>query len=546
MTIDALAPEQSREEVLQANRFAQRSLKELRPEIWRTTRWDPHDMQRDILDDTTRNQVFAGGRRVGKSQTGGHKLVPYAFTALEERDWLEERSQRREYWIVGPEYSDAEKEFRVLWNALTRLGVEFDHPGSYNNVLSGEMHISLWGGYFQVHAKSAKYPNTLVGEGVSGIVVSEAAKLKPTVWPKMLRPTLVDFMGWAYFGSTPEGRNWFYRLWEAGQDPLRPDWRSWRAPSWTNRHLYPVGATDVGVKALRDLMKRRIIPEKLPLDLYHPKSLLTPEVYESAVGKTWTKVGEAMGVDPEVVAQMLDLSEELFNQEVAAQFNEFVGRVFKDFDEEVHVGDFGYEPDWATYAALDYGFTNPFVWLLIQIDPHGEKIRIIDEYYERGKTTREAAEEIQGRGLTPGSLLAFAPDPAEPDRSKELSGLLKLRQLGGTGGLIQDRLEWIRRKLKPDAKIAHLSVEHEEWVPQLQIARRCKETIREFNAYRYPATYEEAQAKDREAPENPMKKDDHTPEALGRLLISLFGSPWVEHSPSRQSRARVGRGRGRR
>jgi hypothetical protein len=544
MSIDALAPEEARQEVLEANRVANEAIAKLRPEIWRELRWMPHAVQQDILTSTSRNKVFAGGRRVGKSQTGGQKLVPYAFSALAERDWLEDNQKRREYWIVGPEYSDAEKEFRVVWNSLRRLGVDFDAPGSYNNVLTGEMHISLWGGIFQVHAKSAKYPNTLVGEGVSGIVVSEAAKLKPTVWPKMLRPTLADFVGWAYFGSTPEGRNWFYRLWEAGQDPLKADWASWRAASWTNRHLFPMGATDEGVKALRKLMKSAHIPLKYPLGAYFDHTAaLTPKMYEEVVDRTWATVGAVMGIDSEVVSMMLDLSEELFNQEIAALFNEFVGRVFKEFDEEIHVGDFGYEPGWKTYAALDYGFTNPFVWLLVQIDPHGERIRIIDEYFEVGRTTREATEEIQARGLAPGSLLAFAPDPAEPDRSKEISGLLKIKQLGGTGGPIADRLEWIRRKLKPDAKVAHLGVEHDEWVPQLQIARRCKQTIREWNAYRYPSTYEEALAKDREAPEVPMKKDDHTPEALGRLLISLYGSPWATIAPARVSRARVGRGR---
>lgn len=535
--------EANQAQVLGLNRMAEETVTKLRPESWRELRWMPHEMQRQILLDTSRFQVFAGGRRVGKSQTGGHKLLPYAFTALSEVDWLKENDKRREYWIVGPEYSDAEKEFRVLYNSLTRMGVEFDHPGTYNNVLGGEMHISLWGGLYQVHAKSAKYPNTLVGEGVSGIVVSEAAKLKPSVWPKMLRPTLADFAGWAYFGSTPEGRNWFYRAWEAGQDPLLASWRSWRAPSWSNRNIPGYWGSDDAVQSLRSLMKEARIPDKLPLELYHPGSPVTPEVWGSAATKTWELVGKALGVGPEIVSLMLDLSEELFNQEIAALFNEFVGRVFKEFDEEVHVGDFAYDPTWQTYAALDYGFTNPFVWLLIQVDPHGEQIRVIDEYYETGKTTREAAAEIQGRGLAPGSLLAFYPDPAEPDRSAELASLLQVPMRGGTGGLIADRLEWIRRKLKPDNKIAHLDPSHDEWVPQLMFNRRCKQSIREHNVYRYPATHDEAASRNREAPEVPLKKDDHTPEALGRFMIGHFGSPWRVETPVRQSRARVGRRR---
>lgn len=508
--------------------------------------WQPHGIQREILEDETRNQVLAGGRRVGKSQTGGHKLLPKAFSAYAERDYLTDVGQRRQYWIVGPEYSDSEKEFRVLYNGLKRLEVPFDKPGTYNNPHSGDMHISLWDGAFMVDALSAKYPESLVGEGLSGVVLSEAAKLKPTVWTKYIRPTLADFTGWSFMSSTPEGRNWFYRVWQEGQDPFRTDWRSWRAPAWANPHVYRKmqveGAeADLAVRTMQRVIAKRVLPERLPLDS-GLRRFISDESWETAVEKSWAKVGAALGLDPEIVALMLDLSEEMFNQEEAALFNEFVGRVFKDFDEEIHVADLEYDPSWKTYAALDYGFTNPFVWLLIQVDPFNTNIRILDEYYEIGRTTSEAAAEIQGRGLAPSSIVEFYPDPAEPDRSREISKLLQIRPAGGTGGEIKDRLEWIRRKLRPEETIAHLDPTHDEWVPQLQINRRCKDSIREMNIYRYPKTHDEAAAQNKAAPEVPLDKDNHVPEALGRFMIGHYGSPWaLTSAPTRVSRARVGR-----
>jgi len=510
-----------------------------------TLGWQPHPVQLAALNDKRRNIVLAAGRRAGKSQTGGHKLLPYVFTALAELDRLKRTGQRREYWIVGPEYSDGEKEFRVLYNALKMLEVPFDKPGTYNNPWSGEMHISLWDGLFQCHVRSAKYPDSLVGEGLSGVVLSEAAKLKPSIWQKFLRPTLADFDGWSFHSSTPEGRNWFYRVWQDGQDPLKPEWGSYRAPSWINPHVYKrmrVQDTTamVAVQALQSAMASRVVPEKLPI-ISGLTNFISDEVWESSVERAWEKVGEALGIDSEVVSLALDLSQELFNQEIKADFNEFVGRVFKDFDENYHVADLKFDPNWKTYACLDYGFTNPFVWLLIQVDPFNKNVRILDEYYERGRTTKEAVNDLQSRSLTPSSIIEFYPDPAEPDRSREIEQLLSIRSAGGTGGLIQDRLEWIRRKLKPAEVIAHLDPSHPEWVPQLQINRRCKETIREFNTYRYPKTAEEAALKNQEAPENPLKKDDHTPEALGRFMTGHFGSPWDQYATVRQTVARVGR-----
>lgn len=492
--------------------------------------FEPHPAQRALIDSPARNRVFAGGRRVGKSQTGGHLLIPKAFSAFGERKQLADKGHVRWYWIAGPEYSDSEKEFRVVYNGLRRLGVPFDKPGTYNNPHGGDMHISLWDGLFKIDALSAKYPDTLVGEGVSGVVLSEAAKLKPTVWPKYIRPTLADFNGWAYMGSTPEGKNWFYRAWQDGQDPLKPDWASWRVPSWANPYVY----RNMGIHGAEADAAIRVLL----------KDIATREMQPGL--ESWAEYESAMGIDAEIISMALDLSQEVFNQEIAALFNEFVGRVFKEFDEEIHVGDFEYDPAWTTYAALDYGFTNPFVWLLVQIDPHRTNIRIIDEYYETGRTTEEAGAEIIARGLAPKSIVRFFPDPAEPDRSVQLAGLLQIPSAGGTGGPLADRLEWIRRKLRPAEAVANLPQSHDEWVPQLQINRRCKSTIRDFNNYRYPKSAEEAAGEKSNLPEAPLKKDDHAPEAFGRLMAGLFGSPWsLGESPTRISKARVGRTAGR-
>lgn len=483
---------------------------------WKHTLWTPHDAQREILYNRTRNQVVSFGRRAGKSQTGGNKLVPEYFRAALEVQELISRGLRREYWIVGPTYSDAEKEFRVLWNAMERLGAPLDHPGSYNNPESGQMRLSAMAGRFIVHAKSAQYPGTLVGEGLSGVVFSEAAKLKPSVWIKYIRPTLADFGGWTYFGSTPEGRNWFYELWETGQDPARTDWASWRAPAWVNPYVYPEGVDERVLKSAKEARRRHKLPDWIKKVEFHDNDRDLPP--------------SPVGIDPEVWSLFQDQSTEMFNQEIEALFTEFVGRVFKDFDEELHVTDQEFNPNWATYACSDYGFTNPFVWLLVQIDPHQERIHIVDEYYETGRTTGEAVSEIARRGLAPRTIREFFPDPAEPDRTREISQLLQLKAGRGTGIALEDRLEWIRRKLKPGA------VGSAE--PALTVHRRCKNVIREFSQYKYPETAEKAAERGRSAPELPQKKDDHTPEALGRLFSGLFGSPY-RTSRTRQTQAKV-------
>ena len=221
--------------------------------------------------------------------------------------------------------------------------------------------------------------------------------------------------------------------------------------------------------------------------------------------------------DPEIAAMRRDMSRETFGQEVEALFTEFVGRVFKDFNEETHVRDLSYTPGWRTFAAVDDGFTNPFVWLLVQVDEF-DNIYVVDELYEPGLTIDEAATLVADRGLAPPSLHGFYPDPASPGDSRALEAALRIRAQSGTGGELETRLRYIRAALKPDSG---LSVSGEP-MPRLLIARRCVNTIREFSDYPYPET----RADSTSAPnEKPLKRDDHTPEALGRFFAGYFGAP---------------------
>jgi hypothetical protein len=474
--------------------------------IWRSIGYRPHAGQKKVHRSTKRNKVIAAGRRLGKSFLGGHELTVEAASTFHQQARLKDESKRREFWIVGPEYSDAEKEFRVVWNDLTKLGVPMDKPGSYNSPWAGEMSISLYGGLFQVHAKSAKYPGTLVGEGLSGVILAEAAKLKPSVWVKYLRPTLADFRGWSIMTSTPEGRNWFYEQWLRGQDPDDEGWDSWRMPAWVNEYVFPIGGTQEGVDMIRSILK-------------DPDQRLTAALIK------------ASGLDPEIVDMMRDMTEERFDQEILAKFTEHVGLVFKNFDEEWHVRSLTVDPNRPVYLAVDYGFQNPFVALAIQVDVF-DRVKVLAEYRVQHRDIEDIAKDliVERGGLFSRANLLY-PDPASPGDSSLLAKHLKVRPMGNTGGELKWRLEQIRQALK-------LLPEHgpiEEKQANLQIDRSCVELIREMNAYRYPDTKEERGG---EAPENPLKKDDHGPEALGRFFRGFFGGP---ASKANGNRAKVRR-----
>lgn len=475
--------------------------------------FDPHSGQLKIMENPARMKICSCGRRFGKSNLGGHELIPEAIRAKLMQSSLRSQGRRMEFWIVGPEYADSEKEFRVFYDKAQKLGMEFDRPGTYYSVETGSMTVSLWDGAFILTAKSEGRPTSLVGEALSGVIMAEAAKMKETTWTKLIRPALSDMKGWALFTTTPEGKNWFYRMYMDAIRENNPGWAGFRMPSWINDRVFDTPTVDADVKRLMHLMNEH--PEYTAFEIIR---------------------SERLTINEEIAQMANDLTIPMFQQEVAADFTDFVGKVFKEFDEETHSRLLPYNPGWKTIGAIDYGYRNPNVWLLIQISPWGE-INVIDELYQRDLTPAEFAHEILRRGLVPDTCTEFYPDPASPEHSATLEAIFlrngrSCRSRPHTGGELSNRLNLIRLALKD--RIGDSELNSPEWKkhppapdkrrPRLMISTRCPNTLHEFGEYRYPEAKDELVETSTKRFELPLKKDDHTPEALGRALAGMYHS----------------------
>lgn len=91
----------------------------------------------------------------------------------------------------------------------------------------------------EIRIQSGYEPERLRGVGLDCVIIDEAAYCAESVWDA-LRPTLADRKGKALFLSTPRGRNWFWRIYEQGFDPLHPEWESWRMPTAKNPLIDPL------------------------------------------------------------------------------------------------------------------------------------------------------------------------------------------------------------------------------------------------------------------------------------------------------------------
>lgn len=423
--------------------------------------YEPHPGQHDLHYTRSRFKVVRCGRRWGKTFFGAHHaepnlLVPCPMTGNPQIGW-----------IVGPNYTDAEKEFRIMFDTYRKMGLDKDAMRFVYNA-AGDMHVKLWNGA-EVLGKSAAHPDKLVGEGLNFVLMVEAGRHRRRTWGDFIRPALSDRRGWGIFSGVPEGKSensLLYALYERGQSNRFKTWRSWKRPSWTNTIVFPKGRND-----------------------------------------------------PEILEAEEDLTKDEFDRQYGAEFTEKTGVVMKEWDDDRHLGDFDYRPDWATYMAVDYGFTNPFVILFIQVGPFGE-IRVIREFRRQQLDTEEVCADLMQEypGLVRASTTIF-PDPAEPDDTRTMQRKLRVPAVRNTGGPLRIRLSLIRRALKD--RNAQLPMRHPEREPTLMIDRtHCSKLAWEMReGYKWP----ENKSEQRSDSENPMDKDNHGVEALGRFFRGYFG-----------------------
>jgi hypothetical protein len=435
---------------------------------YRQIGYEPHPGQDLIHFTPARFKVVPNGRRWGKTLFGAREVEPNAFcpSAITGEPQLG--------WIVGPQYSDSDKEFGLVYDSLRRAGVDRDSIKFVRNAESGNMHIKTkWG--FELLGKSAGHPESLVGDGLDFVLMVEAGRHKRRTWGQYIRPTLSDKRGWAAFTGVPEGKSehsLLYALFQRGLTPKaqKRGWRSWTMPSWTNTIIFPGGRTD-----------------------------------------------------PEILDAEDDLTSDEFDRQYGAKFSEKTGVVMQEWNDEDHLGDFSYKTDWPLYMAVDYGFTNPFVVLWIQVGPWGE-IRVIKEQRYNRLDTEEVAADIMA--TVPGYVRVcerLFPDPAEPDDTRTLERKLRIPAYGNTGGEIKNRLALIRRALK--VRNVDLPVGHPDRFPTLQIDRSCTMLAWEMReGYKWP----EHRSDIRSDSENPMDKDNHGIEALGRFFRGMYHSPHQE------------------
>lgn len=445
------------------------------------TGYRPHPGQQQVHYSDKRHRAMTNGRRWGKTLVGGKEAETMAFI----KNFLGLPMQG---WIIGPEYPDAEKEFRVVYNTFKALGIDQVSSKFLNNVESGSMRIhTKWG--FDLQCRSARHPDSLVGEGLDFVLMVEAGRLHRRTFTEYVRPALSDKRGWSLMSGVPEVASdvaLLYWAYERGQDATKSQWQSWQMPSWTNTIIFPGGRND-----------------------------------------------------PEILEAEDDLTEDEFRRQYGGEFVERIGRVMSQWDDSIHLTEVEYNPKLPLFAALDYGYTNDWVWLWIQVDVFNN-IYVLGEERWQMKDTEEICNEIIARrdvGDEMWTLLdkvnvIYAP-PAEPSDTNIVRRKLQRAIATNTGGEVVDRIRMMNSLLKQ--RPSHLPEGHPDKKPQMVFNR---ETTHQLawemrTGWRWP----EHKSDIKNASELPLDKDNHGPEALSRFVKGHMEKK-TDQRTARQGRVR--------
>jgi hypothetical protein len=144
-------------------------------------------------------------RRMGKTVWAVNTLVDAA---------LRSTKQAARYAYIAPYYKQAKQ---VAWDYVKQ------YSSHIPNVRYNESDLSVdYPNGARLRLYGADNPDSLRGLYFDGLVLDEMADTKPDLWGKVLRPTLSDRKGWAYFLGTPKGIDSFYGLYERAQSD--PTW----------------------------------------------------------------------------------------------------------------------------------------------------------------------------------------------------------------------------------------------------------------------------------------------------------------------------------
>jgi hypothetical protein len=203
-----------------------------------------HPAQQVIAQSAARFKVIDCGRRFGKTlsslewllfDAGGGAAIdgkPVAFFAPT-------------YQLMLDVWKDAERTLRPVTRKANKTENRIE-------LINGGV-VDFWTLQDDSAGRGRKYTRVVIDEAAHARYLKDA-------WQKAIVPTLTDYQGHARVISTPNGRNFFWELFQHGKpdNPKRmPDWESFTFPTSANPHILPSE-----IEGMRQMLPERVFAQE--------------------------------------------------------------------------------------------------------------------------------------------------------------------------------------------------------------------------------------------------------------------------------------------
>lgn len=437
--------------------------KETRNEVFNALGYKPSIEQEKVLFSDLEDQTIRIKQVVGGERSGKSDVT--------EKEILSRYVEGKLYWLGGADYSIPRKEFEYLVEDAQKLYLMI--PGSLvmHNDVHSECSLMLRGGIKVVTKSFKDIHKAMTRESPDGIAICEAALC---TWEDVERciTRVAESRGWVFLSSTMEGSmGYFPEKYKEWQAPNAEGGRSFSMPSWSNLAVYPLGR-----------------------------------------------------VDPEILRQEVILPDDKFMERFGGLPCPLSNYVIPDFRNEIHVGNFPFDPELDVEIAVDPGWAGAYAVLATQW--RGDVCYVVDEIYLQGYITQDIIEIAQKKlwykkmrsGVIDIAAKQHQAMPAPIDVWRKLTGIgLRCNKIEEEAGI--DRL---RTFMKPHPVTKQ---------PQLYIHHTCKGLISEFGGGRPPDGIINGGAwlRDRNTGK-PLEKNNHACKSLYYLLIDKYGYVTVKRA----------------
>ena len=311
--------------------------------------------QSTIFLNKKRFRLVVAGRRFGKSFL--------AFFEMYKRALSKEATERGGFniWYVA---NTADNARRIMWNSF--LTKEKYVPQAYVAKKNEQRMVLTFKNGSTISVFSGEEPDSLRGSSIDFLVMDECAFVKEAAW-LTIYPALTDkyCKGEVLLISSPDGYNWFYKLY--------------------SKHL---GETEFDNE--------------------------TGYPSQWAVFKYTTLEGG--NVDPaEIEAAKKNMTPNMFKKEYLASFDTMADRIYENFDEDLNNGDEFYDPEWGSadiHIGMDFN-VRPMTAAISVIEHDrelGDVITFFDEIVTEGySNTQQMCDKIKAK--YPRATKFVYPDP---------------------------------------------------------------------------------------------------------------------------------------